>query len=162
MKKEIDRIQIKLIHIAKSKLKLTDEDYRTLMMERYPACFGSCKDLSYNEASDLIEYLKKMGFKIVTKKYQHKASGPNIIHLVSPQQLAKIEHLKNDIKWHVHDGFNRWLVKYLKKDHISTAREANSVIEALKGMKARQQSAAEDSTQSLRRDGAMHGGRWQW
>ncbi|MDP3012685.1 MAG: hypothetical protein Q8M92_00490, partial [Candidatus Subteraquimicrobiales bacterium] len=103
---------------------------------------------------------------------ERKKTAPNIIQLVSPQQLAKIEHLKADIKWHVHDGYQRWLKKYLKKDRIATSREANNVIEAMKGMRERQQSTTpappyqggeRGGDVECYRDGFIRGnGRVQW
>lgn len=158
--KPIDKTQIKLIHIAKSKLGLCDEEYRTMLSDRY--WVDSCKDLSYDEATDLINYFKSLGFKLITKKREKKPTAPNMVQLVSPQQLAKIEHLKHDIRWHVYDGYDRWIKKYLKKDRIATSREANNVIEALKKMLARQQKAAEPEAECYR-DGCIKGkGRWTW
>jgi phage gp16-like protein len=167
--KPIDSMQCKLIHIAKAKLGLSDEGYRTMLSERY--WVNTCKELSYDDATDLIKHFQTLGFKIVTKRYAHvrrktdaRRKAPNIIQLVSPQQLALIEHLRADITWYVHDGYFRWLKKWLKKDRITTEKEARNVIEALKGMLKRQQNAKrmEHSAEGLRRDGGMHGGRWQW
>lgn len=160
--KQTDKTQVKLIHIAKTKLGLSDEQYRSIMIERYPGCFGSCKDLTYDEATDLINHFKSLGFKIITKKHGKKPTAPNMVQLVSPQQLAKIEHLKQDIRWHVHDGYLRWIKKYLKRDHITTSKEANNVIEALKGMLARQQRAAEPEAECYRDGHVRGGGKWQW
>lgn len=187
MTKPINKTQIQLIHIAKAQLGISDNDYRILLMERYPNCFGTCKDLSYDEASDLINYFKSKGFKIVTKRYGRGTSPraqkgqyapTNIIQLASKQQLAKIEHLRADIRWHVHDGYFRWLRKWLKKEKIQTGKDAFRVIEGLKGMLSRQQSKYQSikgskpensdtvtlghSDTSLRRDGGLHGGYWKW
>lgn len=143
MAEMIDRTQVKLIHIAKSKLGMSDEEYRTLLMERYPGCFGSCKDLSYDEATDLIDHFKKLGFKIVTKRYGKKKLPPNVIELPSPQILKHIEHLRDDIRWYAHDRGQKFIQKFLKKDRPSTMKEAQKVVEVLKSMKARQQKAHE-------------------
>jgi hypothetical protein len=154
-RKPIDAVQVKLIHIAKAKLCLSDVDYRTLLSERY--WVNTCKELSYDEATDLIKHFQTQGFKIITKRHNHltspipslprrgkrggrEAGGVNnITRLVSPQQLAKIEHLRADIQWRIKpDGYCHWLRKYLKKDRITTEKEARNVIEALKGMVQRQ------------------------
>ncbi len=138
--KQIDNTQKKLIHIAKAQLKLSDEEYRTMLSERY--WVNSCKSLAYDDAHALIEHFKTLGFKVVTKKYERRKTAPNLIRLVSKQQLAKIEHLKEDIRWIVKpDGYQRWLKKYLKQDpaRIATSKQANAVIEALKSMRERQQ-----------------------
>jgi hypothetical protein len=168
----IERKQIVLIKLAIRGLQIPDSRYREILSDRYWA--HSCKDLSYDEASDLIKYFQTMGFKIITKRYTPRRpyregiKAPNIIQLVSPQQLALIAHLRADITWHVHDGYFRWLKKWLKKDRITTDKEARNVIEALKGMLKRQQAkvkveAEENLTStSLRRDGGMHGGHYKW
>jgi hypothetical protein len=146
--KPIDAIQIKLIHIAKHQLGLDDEQYRALLLMRYFA--ASCTELTYDEATDLIKHFQTRGFHIVTKRYEHKKRDKrnrpdNIITLPSPQQIAMIGHLKEDVRWRLHDGFWRWLKKFLKRDEdkawpalIRTSGEAYRVIEALKGMGKRQ------------------------
>jgi hypothetical protein len=183
-KKHIDHMQIKLIHIAKAKLGLSEEDYRGILSERY--WVNTCKDLGYDEATELIKYFQTQGFRIITKRYAHSAKRKalNVIDLVSPQQLAKIEHLKADIRWRVHDGFFRWLRKFLKftpthpsplegegkgeggvSQIIQTSKKANAVIEALKAMRLRQEKSARmdnEAGNALRRDGGMHGGHYQW
>lgn len=159
--RQINKKQIQLIHIAKIQLGLSDEEYRSILMERYRGCFGSCKDLSYDEATDLINYFKTLGFKI-TKRYKRRELSPNVIALVSEQQLRLIEHLKADIRWHVHDGFYRWIKAFLKKDKIITSKDAFKVIEALKAMKARQQKALEPGAECYK-DGCIKGrGYWKW
>jgi hypothetical protein len=143
MQNKITIIQKKLIHMAKAELKIGDEEYRALLSERY--WVNTCKDLSYKDASDLIDYFKTKGFKIrshrsaVSHQQKRKPTAPNVTQLMSREQLLKIEHLKKDILWHAGPmGYHKWLMKYLKKDHITTSKEAQNVIEALKNMKARQ------------------------
>lgn len=177
---KINGTQIKLIHIAKAELKLSDEEYRSLLSARY--WVNTCTELSYKDASDLIDYFKAQGFKI-----KHRRGGscarpsrrattrvaptkrklpPEITQLPSPGQLKIIDHLKADVKWIVKpDGYDRWLVKYLKKDHITTGKEAQHVIEALKAMKARQQRTAKaqaDSGDSFHDLPVMNGGHYEW
>lgn len=59
-----NQTQIKRIHIAKSQLKLSDENYREIL-----SGYGvlSSKDLGYYQANDLIEKFKKMGWVEVFK-----------------------------------------------------------------------------------------------
>jgi len=166
--KPISKAQIKIIHVALGELKISDEEYRTILSDRY--WVNTCKALSYDDAHDLIfNYFVEKGFRVVTKKYQSvKVSKPraqNIIQMVSPQQLAKIEHLRADIRWHVHDGFQRWLKKWLKKEKIQTGKDAFRVIEGLKGMLSRQEKACKPASQpadQLRHDGNMQGGYYKW
>jgi len=138
---EIDNKQKTLIHICKSQLiqkgELSEQGYRD-MMERYYHVRSSVY-LTYKQAETFINDMIKLGAVIVPKRHPRRPQAPNMAQMVSPQELAKIEHLKADIKWKFHDGYNRWIKKYLQKDHIATSREASKVIEALKGMLARQQ-----------------------
>lgn len=135
--KSIDSTQIKLIHIAINQLKIDDETYRSWLGQWFDVY--SCKELTYEQASTLIDEFKKMGFKIVRNRRPRRPQAPNMVQMVSPQELAKIKHLKADIKWRFYDGYYRWLKKYLKKDHITTSKEASRVIEALKSMRDRQE-----------------------
>ncbi|GER92670.1 DUF1018 domain-containing protein [hot springs metagenome] len=137
----IDNKQKQLIHICKAQLiekgELSEESYRDMMERHYGV--RSCVYLTYNQAEAFINDMIRLGAEIKRKRRPRRPQAPNITAIVSPQELAKIEHLKADIKWRFHDGYDRWLKKYLKKDRITTSREASKVIEALKGMLARQQ-----------------------
>lgn len=137
-KKLIDKTQVKLIHVAKSHLKMPDEDYRALLSERYWA--HSCKDLTYDEATNLLKHMQTMGFKIITKRHQQRKSlPPGIDQLPSGEIMRMIDHLKADVQWRIRpDGYERWLRKFLGVDRPRTMREAQKIVEALKGMKTRQ------------------------
>jgi hypothetical protein len=150
----IDGKQIKLIHIAMSDLRLDDVTYRFMLYDQFKV--RSSKQLSYDQASELINYFKRLGFRIQQGPRGQGAKGSseprtlsctlcaprpkrdaipdNTIYLVSPQQLVKIEHLREDIRWHKHDGFERWLKKYFGLDKIKLSIEASAVIEGLKGL----------------------------
>lgn len=136
---EISAVQIKLIHIGKSQLKLSDADYRALLRE-YDAT--SCKDLSYEAASALIDEMKARGFELKANP-KERPQGENITSMVSRQQRMKLEHLKADINWRVQDGFERLAMKIIKKRRPTTSREASRMIEALKGLRATQQKKEE-------------------
>lgn len=138
----INKTQSVLIHIAKKQLGLPEEDYRAMLRNSFNA--ASSKELSYRQAGALIDEFKRLGFAIKPKAKPSRAKAPNLIHMVSPQELAKIEHLTADVQWRFRDGYQRWLRKYLRKDRITTSREASNVIEALKAMAQRRHSAAEE------------------
>ncbi len=147
MPDKIDAKQIKLIHIAKTQLKLTEAQYRSLLRLR---CNGkeSSKELTYEEADRLIDHFKRLGFKLRPKRStcsymceprQRRAPLPaNVIVLVSPGQIAKIERLKESIHWGARNGFDLWLKKYFGIEGgikgIKYSTEAHGVIEGLKGM----------------------------
>lgn len=133
---QINNLQKSLIHIGISELRIDDDTYR-LMLAGYGV--GSCKDLQYSQASALIDDLVKKGFKIKGRLKPRRPGGPNLEYLPNKQQLGIIEHLRHDVQWRVHDGYQRWIEKFLGRRYIRTSREAQKVIEALKAMKKRQQ-----------------------
>ena len=54
--------QIKLIHIGKNSLRLDQDEYRMILRERYGV--ETSKDLTTEEASDLLEYFRGLGFPL--------------------------------------------------------------------------------------------------
>lgn len=138
-RRAIEPIQIRLIHVALHELGIQDEEYRALLLTRYFA--ASCKELTYQEASDFLNnYLvKERGFRVKPKRHGRRPAAPNVVQMVSPQQLALIWRLAADIRWRLHDGRYRMIKKLIGQDRIRTSREAYIVIEALKGMLARQE-----------------------
>jgi hypothetical protein len=153
MNEAINRKQLQIIHVALSQLGLDDTAYRVMLKNRYRV--ESSKDLSYREASDLIDHFKRLGFRLKTKRPEPQnpcwPCAPrtpgvplpaNVVVLASPGQLRMIEHLAADIKWHHWDGYRRWLRKYFKVDEVRTSPDASAVIEALKDMWKRQNGCA--------------------
>ena len=149
MNKAIEPKQVKLIHIAKSQLKIGDDTYRLMLRQWFKV--DTSKTLTYDQASMLIDELKKLGFRLKTKRIAPEnpcwPCAPrtpgvplpdNVVVLASPGQLRMIEHLAADIKWRHWDGFKRWIQRYFKIDQVRTSMEATVVIEALKDMWKRQ------------------------
>lgn len=142
--KQIDSKQIKLIHVAISKLRIEDHVYRQILHDRYGV--RTCKDLSYEQASDLIDHFKRMGFRIKKKSCSlcrprswREKPADNITYLVSQEQLRMIDHLRQDIHWKYHDGYWRWLRNHMGIERIRTSLEASKVIEGLKAILKSQQ-----------------------
>lgn len=143
MNDKADNTQKKLIHMAKAQLGIDEAAYRAVLVSRYHVM--SAKELSYSQATDFIEYFKRLGFRI---KGTHKSIcrymceprnrreklPENVVLMVSPGQLAKIGRLRDDIHWKVQDGFARWMKKYFGVTTIRYSTEATMVIEALKSM----------------------------
>ena len=65
-KSTITKGQISVIKMAQGKLGITDDDYRTMLQERFKA--KSCKELTFNQAGALIEELQRKGFVLVGAK----------------------------------------------------------------------------------------------
>lgn len=151
--KPVEAKQIKLIHIAKSQLKIGDDTYKLMLRQWYKV--ETSKALTYDQASAFIDELKKLGFQLRTKRIPPenpcwpcapRTPGmplpPNVVVLASPGQLRKIEHLAADIKWRHWDGYRRWIKRYFKIDQVRTSMEASIIIEALKDMWKRQNGCA--------------------
>ncbi len=133
---DITNTQKTLIHIGIADLGIDDTTYR-LMLSQYGV--DTCKDLQYSQASALIDDLVKKGFKIKRRRPAgRRVPASNVVFLPTRQQLGMIEHLRADITWRVHDGYHRWIQKFLGRTYIKNEKEAQKVIEALKGMKRRQ------------------------
>ena len=123
--------QIQLIHIAKQKLGICDDNYRSILAEFFKVT--SSKELSERQADKLITHFVRTGFKIPARKAAPK--GKNIVSLPTPFQMELIEVLKSNIVWKAGEaGYQLWLEKRMRLSRIRTKQEAAKVIEGLKGM----------------------------
>lgn len=123
--------QIQLIHVGVSALGWDDEQYRDVIQSRYGV--SSSKDMSYDEAQNFLNLLKKSGFKLKSGQKQ-KRTPAGVVKMASPKQRALIDVLKSNVRWRSRDGFQLWLERRMKLKRITTAAEAHRVIEGLKGM----------------------------
>jgi len=133
--KMIDKKQIQLIHVAKSKLGMDDEIYRELLA-RYKV--SSSKKLTYRQATMVIDELKKKGFKLKKSKNRPRTEKGTQI---SRYQLDLIQFLASQYPWKYEDGFQLWLKKQDKLAKISLyegnlywANDGQYVTEKLKQM----------------------------
>jgi phage gp16-like protein len=140
---KIDATQIKIIHIAKTQLGLSDDNYRLILAAQCqgkssPSRQGktSSKDLTYREAHGLIEYFKTLGFRVkpVNAKPRRAPAPANVAFIATPEQIRMIDALRGEVKWRYSDGYERWLSKYLKVDRVRTNLQAIRAIEGLKGL----------------------------
>jgi phage gp16-like protein len=152
----IEPIQIRLIHIAKAQLGLSEDEYRQSIGAQTHAKKWSSKELTYFEADGLINYFKKLGFKIqgnyiktggaarrarfqpANDRRIARKAGANLVVLASRDQMDMIEALRGRIAWRFEDGFQRWLTKYMRIERIVTAEQASKTIEGLKKLLAHQ------------------------
>ncbi|HRR42220.1 MAG TPA: DUF1018 domain-containing protein [Syntrophales bacterium] len=150
--KMIEPIQVQLIHIAKTQLGLSREEYEAAIMAQTKGKKSSSKDLTYFEADGLINYFRTLGFKIQSNYI--KTSGAarrsrwayanaarrarknpgNVVLMPSRDQMEMIKVLVKKIPWRLEDGYRRWLEKNMKITRIKTAGQASDVIEGLKGL----------------------------
>lgn len=71
-KRMIEKKQVQLIHIAKKNLNMNDDEYR-LVLSRWNVT--TCKDLSYRQAGEVIDYFKAIGFKLQSKRPRRANDG---------------------------------------------------------------------------------------
>ena len=159
---QADNKQKAVIHILKAQLikqaVIDEAGYKGLLMQWFDV--ESSKDLDYAQATTFIDDLIKMGGNI--KKKPRKKLPPDITQLPSPQILAAIDHLRQDVKWRYPDGYQRWLKKYMGIERPRTMKEAMKIYEGLKAMRSRQQRASEPEA-TCYKDGYVRGnGRIQW
>ena len=122
---------IQLIHIAKSQVGLSDEDYRAVL--ECTAKKSSCSDMTVFELNEVLKAMKKLGFRV--KKLETK--GNEIGWDTSKEQLNYIKGM-----WELvaRDKSDRALYRFIKRitgaDHprFMGAAEAQKVILALRKM----------------------------
>jgi len=154
----ISKEQIKLIKIGQKELALDDDAYRAMLHGLYGVT--SCTQLSMRQASSLIKHMESLGFETLSsrsgasgassgapqeqspqpKKPARKPagsrprSGGKVVHLASRAELNKIAALSYLVEWRQENGLHRWIEARFGLKKVKTAREAFTVIEALKGM----------------------------
>ncbi|KAF0145077.1 MAG: hypothetical protein FD156_1188 [Nitrospirae bacterium] len=144
-KSEIDKGQIKKIHTLEHALKLTKEEYGDRIMEKH-GFSRSCKDLSYDEAEQLIkaweqEAMSKGVWATGKEKYEDLDNRQG---MAAPSKLRMIEAMWVNISY-VHDAHKReqalrkFLFKIAHVDDLAflTADGADKVINALRHIKGR-------------------------
>ncbi|MCE5265713.1 MAG: regulatory protein GemA [Deltaproteobacteria bacterium] len=159
----IEPIQIRLIHIAKTQLGLSEDEYRQAIGAQTHAKKWSSKDLTYFEADGLINYFKTLGFRIQSSyiktsgearraRWQYpnavraaRNNSGNVVTMPSRDQMDMIDVLRKKIAWRFEDGYDRWLTKYMKIKRVATAAQASNVIEGLKGLLQRQPQEAREA-----------------
>jgi len=128
----INKKQISLIHVAKAKLGLSEEEYRTIL-----------KTYGYTESS---RYLDDLGMERVMQvfrelgfKKKKKPRRPDLSILASEAQRKIIYHLMEDLGW-----IPRRLYGFIQKMTVKdipeqlTKEEASKVIEGLKKIRDRE------------------------
>jgi len=141
----INKKQITVIKIAVRALDIPDEDYRDMLEDRFQV--RSCTKLSYRQAMLFIRELEEKGFELrprknrVTRPKRSKQwrggiarGNGNVVALVCPDELDKINAVAELIAWQYADGLQRFLAARLKiKDGlVRTSQDAYLAIEGLK------------------------------
>lgn len=127
--------QIKLLHVAKGKLKLTDEDYRLVLVR--VAGVTSSKDLDTPGFDALMGFFEHLGFKPLS------ASGQAFGARAGMASFAQIELIRTLWSEYTNDAtesmLNKWLERTFKVSSLRFVNKATApkIITALKSMKSR-------------------------
>jgi phage gp16-like protein len=130
----LSRRQLALIHVAKAKLALSDEDYRRVLV--HVGGVESSAELDGPGFDAVMGFLERLGFRPLDKTGPDYGARPG---MASFAQLEMIRALW--VEWsgaRVEDGLETWLKRKFKVDSLRflTAGDARRVITALKAMKA--------------------------
>ncbi|MGA2108357.1 MAG: regulatory protein GemA [Syntrophorhabdales bacterium] len=144
-----DRRVLAFIHTAKSRLLMSEKEYRDLLNEKFGVT--SAKALTREQAEQLMDYFRDRGFGKKKRKWtcglcapRPKDSRPipkDVIYPASPSQLAVIDALQKAVKWGHPDGYSLWLSKYFRLSKVEWSPQATQVITALKGLLRSQKQA---------------------
>ena len=131
---KIDRSKIiQLIHIAKSQIGLSDEDYRAVLESTAKKI--SCSEMTLFELNEVLKAMKKLGFKVKKLETREEEIGWDA-------SKAQMDYIKGMWELVARDKSDRALYKFIKRitgaDHprFMTAKDSQKVIIALRKMMA--------------------------
>jgi len=134
----VSRGQIKLIHLAKGRLGLSQEEYVEILL-----LFGgvrSSKELDPEGFFRVMEHFRELGFEahfsgiFAPPGETHKKPGV-LIEMVTPGQRALIRQLESELGWADNPArLENFIIKRFSIKRIRTKVQAIKVIEALKAM----------------------------
>lgn len=129
---KIDRSKIiQLIHIAKSQIGLSDEDYRAVLESTTKKT--SCSEMTLFELNEVLKAMKKLGFKVKKLETREEEIGWDA-------SKAQMDYIKGMWERVARDKSDRALYKFIKRitgaDHprFMTAKDSQKVIIALRKM----------------------------
>lgn len=134
MKGKIDRLKlIQLIHVAKKKIGLSDEDYRAVLEST--AGKSSCSEMTLFELDEALKAMKKLGFRV--KKLETKE-----IELGWDTTREQMNYIKGMWELAARDKSDRALYKFIGRitgavhPRFMNKKDAQKVIIALRKMMA--------------------------
>ncbi len=122
---------IQLIHIAKSQIGLSDEDYRAVLEST--AKKTSCSEMTLSELNDVLRAMRKLGFRVKRTETREEELGWDT-------SKAQMDYIKGMWGRVARDKSDRALYKFIKRitgaDHPRFMRSVDSqkVILALRKM----------------------------
>ena len=130
----LDRKRISLIHIAKARLKLSDDDYRAILWR--VAEVESATQLDELTFDDLMTEFERLGFRSTWKRQ----TGGYRAGMATPSQIGFMRGLWRDYRGEDDaQAFRHWLERFHKitDPRFATSEKATAILAALKSMVAR-------------------------
>lgn len=118
------RRQLALVHVAKRRLRLSDDLYRDILREQ--GGVESARDLDQEGFERVMQRMKELGFRVV--RDQRPGALP------TPLQLRKIRHLWEDLGWRESERRVGFCRRVTGQPWPQDREQANQLIEALKSM----------------------------
>ncbi len=131
----LDSKRIGLIHVAKSRLKLSDEDYRAILQR--VAGVESATALDDLTFHNVMTEFERLGFRSTWKKQ----TGGFRTGMATPSQIGLIKGLWRDYRGQDDaEGLRYWLERFHKisDPRFATTDKVNAILAALKFMARRQ------------------------
>ena len=144
-------VQVKKIHIAKTELKLSDENYRDIL-SNFKNSYGwpckSSKELNRHQADVVLDIFKKqLGWKEKKNKkvLKYEEFNTRDPKFASPAQMRLIEAtwMNNiNVKEKTEAALNHYISRILKVDHITFVlkKDVNRLLKAIKSITQKQRS----------------------
>ena len=130
----LHRKRISVIHVAKTTLKLSDDDYRAILWR--VAGVDSAKQLDELTFDDLMTEFERLGFRSTWKRQ----TGGYRAGMATPSQIGFMKGLWRDYRGEDDaQAFRHWLERFHKitDPRFATSEKATAILAALKAMVAR-------------------------
>lgn len=125
---------IKLVHVGRRQLNLSDELYRTILLQQGGA--ESSGDMGVQQLQKVLDYFKKLGFKVTSPKGARTHSSRRILSQDDVDKKARAMWLTLHAIGQVRDPSEAALLAYVKRqtgvDRMEWMRDPIPVIESLK------------------------------
>ena len=134
--KRITGKQLKLLWVLARQLGMTDELLHAGVL--WATGKESIRELSVWEAKAVIDGLIDDGARVKKKRKSRRLLAPNIVELVTGEQLRFIEYLEKQLGWQDNpERLKGFIKRTVKKENVRTKQEGIKVIQGLKSMLAR-------------------------
>ena len=140
----ITKRQIKLVWVLARQIGMDSDLLHELVFK--VTGNDSLKALSIKEANQVIDSLIYAGAKVKkTTKPRRKALPPNVVELITPDQVRFIKYLEKELGWHENpERLKGFLKRTIKSEVARTKKQGIKIIQGLLSMVRRQSDERRD------------------